>query len=182
MSEQAQSFVEHLQELASRDTGAMAALRRSLGFAPGAYASAYPHVERFVGGDRHAEDPYRKALYVVAGLFAAHPQHAAGQSFASAFGAVGYARESASIEQRFVALLGAGSENVHTYLRQATSLIAADGRPVDYVKLLDDLARWFNPFAHEARDALRQKWARDFYRTYDHQGTASEQESQEQSK
>ena len=33
--------------------------------------------------------------------------------------------------------------------------------------LLDDLARWFDPWNIEARDRLRQRWARDFYRAYD---------------
>lgn len=180
MSEHAQAFVEHLKTLHDRDPGAMAALRRSLSFAPATCALAYPYVERFVGVDRRAEDPYRLALYVVAGLFALHPKHAENQSFAGSFGFVGRVRESPSVEQRFIALLAADPENVHTYLRQATTLIAAEGCPIDYVSLLDDQSRWLNPFAHEARDTIRQRWARDFYRAYD-SSAVSDQERQEQS-
>ena len=107
----------------------MAHLRRSLGFAPGAYPRAYPYVERFVGPDRHANDPWRKALYLAAGLFALHPEHRAGDTLASALGHLARVRESASIEQRFIALLGADPEGLPNLLRQAVSLLAADDRP-----------------------------------------------------
>ena len=174
MSEHAQSFIAHLEGLADRDRGAFAALRRSLTFDPGAYPPAYPYVERFVGADRHADDPWRKALYLTAGLFALHPQRADGTSFASGFGRLARERDSSSLEQRFVALLSADPESLPNLLRQAVSLLAADRLAFEYVRLLDDLARWLNPFAQEVRDSLRQQWARDFYRTYDRQADASE--------
>lgn len=167
MSEHAQSFITHLIDLKDRERGAFAHLKRSLGFDPGAYPPAYPYVERFVGADRHADDPRRKALYLAAGLYAFHPQHSDGTSFAAALGRVGRLRESESIEHRFIALLGAEPESLPTLLRQSVSLLAADGIGCDYVGLLDDLARWFDPWNLEARDRLRQHWARDFYRAYD---------------
>lgn len=167
MSEHAQSFITHLIGLKESDRGAFAHLKRSLGFDPGAYPPAYPYVERFVGADRHADDPRRKALYLAAGLFALHPQHVEGTSFAATLGRVARQRESESIEHRFIALLGAEPESLPTLLRQAVSLLAADGIGCDYVALLDDLARWFDPRNPEARDRLRQRWARDFYRAYD---------------
>ena len=167
MSEPAQSFIAYLCELKQRDRGALAYLKRSLGFAPGAYPPAYPYVERFVGADKHAEYPWRKALYLTAGLFALHPQHQAGVSFAAALGKLGRLRDSASIEQRFIALLGAEPQSLPAILRQATSLLAADGHACDFANLLDDLARWLNPYAVEQRERLCQQWARDFYRAYD---------------
>lgn len=167
MSKHAESFVAHLLGLAERDRGALAHLRRSLSFAPGAYPPAYPFVERFVGADRHANDPWRKALYLTAGLFSFHPEHQAGETLAGAFGRLGRARESASIEQRFVALLGAEAETLPHMLRQIASLLAADGLPCDYVRLLDDLGVWLRIHNSEGRDRLRQRWAREFYRTYD---------------
>lgn len=167
MSVYAQSFITHLLALKERDRGALAHLKRSLGFDPGAYPPAYPYVERFVGADRHAEDPRRKALYLIAGLFALHPIHREGTSFAIALGRAGRLRQSASVEQRFIALLGAEPESVQTLLRQSVSLLAADGIGCDFASLLDDLARWFDPWNIEARDRLRQRWARDFYRAYD---------------
>lgn len=168
MSESARSFIDHLARLKESDRGALAYLKRSLGFEPGAYPPAYPYVERYVGADKHAEDPWRKALYLTAGLFALNPKHQTGVSFATTLGKLGQQRSSASIEQRFIALLGAEPQSLPTLLRQAMSLLAADGHFCDFASLQDDLARWLNPHAHEQRDRLRQQWARDFYRTYDH--------------
>lgn len=167
MSEHAESFIAHLSELAKHDRGALAHLRRSLGFAPGAFPPAYPYVERFVGPDRHANDPWRKALYLTAGLFALHPEHREGETLASALGRLARARESASIEQRFIALLGADPQGLPNLLRQAISLLAADGYPCDFARLIDHLATWLRPLDSEGRDRIRQRWARDFYRTYD---------------
>lgn len=167
MSEHALSFMAYLIGLKDSDRGALAYLKRSLSFEPGTYPRAYPYVERFVGADKHAEDPLRRAMYLVAGLFALHPLHHEGVSFAGAFGRIGRARDSASVEQRFIALLAAEPESLPTLLRQSVSLLAADGQGCDYVGLLDDLTRWLNPFKPEARDQLRQRWARDFYRAYD---------------
>ena len=80
MSDHAQSFIAYLIGLKDSDRGALAHLKRSLGFDPGAYPRAYPYVERFVGADQHAEAPWRKAMYLAAGLFAGHlpgePEHA----------------------------------------------------------------------------------------------------------
>lgn len=167
MSAHAQSFITHLIGQKERERGAFAHLKRSLSFDPGAYPRAYPYVERFVGAERQADDPWRKALYLTAGLFAFHPQHHADASFAAAFGQLGHTRDSASIEQRFIALLGAEPESLPTLLRQAVSLLAADALGCDFASLLDDLARWLNPYDQEGRDRLRQRWARDFYRAYD---------------
>lgn len=167
MSAHARSFITHLIGLRDSDRGALAHIKRGLGFDPGAYPPAYPYVERFVGADRHADDPRRQALYLTAGLFAFHPQHREGTSLAAALGRIGRERESESIEKRFIALLGAEPESLPALLRQSVSLLAADGVDCDYVSLLDDLARWLDPWNLEARDRLRQRWARDFYRAYD---------------
>lgn len=167
MSEMAPAFIAYLCDLQQRDRGALAQLKRSLGFAPGAYPPAYPYVERFVGADKHAEDPWRKALYLTAGLYALHPSHQSGQSLASALGQLGRSRGSASVEQRFIALLGAEAHSLPTLLRSALSLLAADGHACDFAQLLADLTRWLNPHAIEARERLCQQWARDFYRAYD---------------
>lgn len=167
MSDHAQSFITHLIGLKDNDRGALAHLKRSLGFDPGAYPRAYPYVERFVGAEKHADDPWRKALYLAAGLFALHPMHHAGVSFATALGRVGRSRDSGSIEQRFIALLGAEPDSLPTLLRQSVSLLAADGVGFDYIILLKDLAFWLNRVKPEVIDQLRQHWARDFYRAYE---------------
>ena len=167
MSDHALEFIQHLQSLAQKNRGALAALRRSAGFAPGTYPPAFPHVERCVPASSHAEDSYRLALYVTAALFARHPQHMAGQSLATTLGRLISARDSGSIEQRFVALLAADAEDVPQYLRQLVSLLAADGHGLDYASLLQDLSAYLRPSQFDGRDdrnKVRQRWARDFYR------------------
>jgi CRISPR system Cascade subunit CasB len=159
-------FIEYLQSLQDRrERKAVATLRHSLAFVPGTYPPAFPYVERFVSTEAHERDGRRLALYAVAGLFALHPLQQE-RSFSRAFGELMAGRNSASIEQRFVALLSADSDNVVTYMRQAVSLLKADSQGFDYAGLLDDLGRWMNPFLDpERRDLIRQRWARDFYRS-----------------
>jgi CRISPR system Cascade subunit CasB len=160
----APDFVRYLQKLADDNRGAMAALRRSAGFAPGAYPPAFPYVERYLADDIHANDRRRVARYLVAMLFALHPKHASGSSLAAAFGHLLRKRESDSIEKRFIALLAADAEQLPVHLRQAVSLLAADEFGCDYASLEGDLIHWLNPFDVDRRDRVRQRWARDFYR------------------
>ncbi|MEQ6889073.1 type I-E CRISPR-associated protein Cse2/CasB [Halomonas sp. CS7] len=164
MSDFAQDFVAHLVQLRKGNSGAMAVLRRSLSFSPGAYPPAYPFVERFVPSKRHPQDARRLALYVVAGLFALHPV-SADRSLSSSLGELMQRRESASIEKRFIALLGADPETLPVYLRQVITLLAADDLGLDYARLLNDLSFYLNTWLDpEHRDRIRQRWARDFYR------------------
>lgn len=157
-------FIGHLVQLAEHDRGALAVLRRSLTFAPGAYPAAYPFVERFAP-DGHDQDALRQALYLVAGLYASHPQHQPDTSLARSFGLLMLERQSPSIEKRFITLLASDAEGLPELLRQVVALLAADGRKLDYTALLDDLVLWLRPWAFEARDRMRQRWARDFYRS-----------------
>ena len=163
MSEFTASFINHLQGLADRDRGAMAALRRSLGFEPGAYPPAYPVVERFAAQGPESESQ-RQALYLCAGLFALHPLHASGRPLAGALGQAMQQRGSDSIEKRFIALLASEPESLPNHLRQVISLLAADQLPIDYAELLADLGRLLQRWNEEQRDRVRQRWARAFYR------------------
>lgn len=163
MSTFSESFVEHLRRLGERDRGALAALRRSLAFAPGAYPPAYPVVERFAAkeGTREA---LRLALYLSAGLYALNPRHHSRRSFADALAQAMIERKSDSIERRFIALLSADAESLPTHLRHAVQLLAAGELGFDFTLLLDDLAVWLDPWRLDDRDRVRQRWARDFYR------------------
>lgn len=164
MTAHSRAFIAYLQTLCERDRGAAATLRRSLAFAPGKDAAVFPLVERFAGANCPADDPRRLALYLVAGLFAQHPRQSS-VSFAQAFGALYRERESANVEQRFIALLEADEERVINLLRQAITLLAADECPLNYAQLVDDLTVWLAPLKNEPRwQALRQNWGRDFYR------------------
>lgn len=162
--EEVHPFISHLRQLHSRDRGAIAQLRHSLAFAPGNYPKAYPHVERFVGRDKHAEDPRRLAHYAVAGLFAMHPLHH-GRSLAAALGQLFVDEKRPSLELRFIALLEADADGLMAHLRQAVSLLLAQKLGFDHAALLDDLCVVLDDKAWpERRDRVRRKWARDFYR------------------
>jgi CRISPR system Cascade subunit CasB len=63
--------------------------------------------------------------------------------------------------------LSAEAESLPTLLRQSVSLLAADGVGCDYRQLFDDLTRLLDSLNLEARDRVRQRWARDFYRAFD---------------
>jgi CRISPR system Cascade subunit CasB len=156
-------FIDYLKRLAEKDRGALAVLRRGAGFAPGTYPPAFPYVERFVPNE-HAQDRRRLARYLVATLFALHPEHVAGTSLAAAFGRLMRKRDSPSLEKRFVALLAAEPEELPVYLRNVVSLLTADSIACDYAALETDLVQWLNSHGTEARDRVRQQWARDFYR------------------
>ena len=43
-------------------------------------------------------------------------------------------------------------------------LLVADEIPFDYVRLLTDLSVWLDPRKLDRLDAVRQRWAQDFYR------------------
>jgi CRISPR system Cascade subunit CasB len=166
----APDFIQHLKRLADNDRGALAVLRRGAGFAPGAYPPAFPYVERFVPHEEHAQGQRRLARYMVATLFALHPEHSAGCSLAAAFGRLMRERDSASLENRFVALLAAEPEELPVRLRHIVTLLASGSIGCDYAALELDLAHWLNPFGPESRDRVRQQWARDFYRALESTG------------
>lgn len=173
MSELHTRFIAHLEALKERDRGALAALRHSLSFTPGTHAPAMPWVEPFAVKDGTRE-PQRLALYLVAGLYAAHPRHCGGAPLARGLGQVKIRRDSTSIERRFIALLSADAESLPVHLRHAVALLAAEELPCDYTQLADDLARWLDPWQDEARDRVRQRWAREFYRQLAQADTTTE--------
>lgn len=169
----AAEFVEYLHTLKQRDRGALATLRHSLAHSPGDYPKAYPIVERFVGRDWHANDARRLARYAVAGLFAFHPVHHS-RTLAAAWGQMMKEKERPSLEQRFIALLETDADGVMSHLRQTISLLASTGQGFNYEVLLEDLSTALNERADpEARDRLKRRWARDFYRAQQPQGADS---------
>jgi CRISPR system Cascade subunit CasB len=164
-----QAFVKSLVDLASRDTGAMAALRRSLAFDPGNDPKAYPYVERYVPRELRG-----KAMYAVAGFFAFNPEEGT-ETLATSYGHLVQEKmrheskgdregRRTSLESRFIALLDADPEGVVTHLRQIVSLLKASGRGYDHAALLNDL-RWLldEQIGSEWRDRVRRTWARQFY-------------------
>lgn len=164
MTSHAGKFVGYLETLYANNPGAIARLRHSLAQPVGEDPNAMAIVERFVGMERDVDDPYRLALYLTAGLYASHPEQA-DATLAQAFGTLWGTRQNPSIEQRFIALLQADEQQIAARLRQATTLLAADGYGFDYVQLIADTALWLNPLKNEYQwQAMRQRWGREFYR------------------
>lgn len=150
-------FVEYLEGL-REDRGAMAALRRTLAFDPGELGDtrAYRYVEPFV----QDEEGWRwQAYYLVAGLYALHPD---GEklSLAEALSQVWHEEDRPrSLEERFLALLDADSDQLPDRLRRVVSYLKAKRKGVNYQRLLEDLLGWFNPGRR-----VQRRWAREFYR------------------
>ncbi len=170
-NEKAQSFIRYLSRLASGerpDTGALAALKRSVAFEPGSYPPSFPYVEPWTGG---LEGWPRKAHYLVAGLFARHQKHQEGRPFARAYRDEKERRGSESLEQRFLALLDADEEEIVYRLRQAVALLAEQA--FDWARLLEDLLSWH---IAERRDRTKVTWARQFYGGYPAETQGGERE------
>lgn len=150
-------FLEVLEGLRSgREwTRARAVLRRSLAFDPGGYPPAMPYVEPFLQSAGN-EGWRREAHYLVAGLFALKDgEHKEGRTLARALWEAKQARQSDSLEKRFLALLDADRDQIAHRLRQAVGLVEGG---LDFAQLLEDLLHWFDP-----RRRVQARWAREFY-------------------
>jgi CRISPR system Cascade subunit CasB len=155
------AFIDWLEDLNARDSRVRAVLRRSLAFEPGRFAPAYPYVEPFVKDERNE---WRRSMhYLAAGLWAAHWREGrTGQpmSIGKACAAHQAASNSASTEQRFIALLDADTDQLPHRLRQMMALLK--DQSLDYDSLLTGLVRW-----NDDRKTIQNTWARDFYRSSD---------------
>lgn len=163
-----ESFVAHLEELAmdGRARGALAALRRGIGVAPGTAPSTWPHVAPYLPQDVSARE--EAAYYAVASLFALYRR--SGQAVAKPpeqpwdFGVTlrrlaerrPVARS--GIERRFLALLDARFDDLPYYLRQLMVQVREAEVAMDWERLLRDLVYW------SSRDlTVQRRWARRFY-------------------
>jgi CRISPR system Cascade subunit CasB len=167
MSEYFNRFFDHLKLLSNENRRAMAVLRKSLSFAPGVYRPAFAYVEPFVSISMKDSAPFRLALYLIAGLYALHPQNSS-RSLAAGMRLLASKNKAKKegIEKRFLALLEADPEIICDYLRQVIRIVAVENIGLNYAALFNDLVSWLNPYgvdAAEKRDQIRQKWARDFY-------------------
>ncbi|TFU26515.1 type I-E CRISPR-associated protein Cse2/CasB [Thermus tengchongensis] len=148
------AFVDWLEKLKESQswTAVRATLRRSLAFAPGVYPPAFPYVEAFV----REEGWQREAHYLVAALYALKDgAHQEGRTLAQALKEAERARDSKSVERRFLALLDADRDQIAFRLRQAVGLVEGG---LDFAQLLEDLLRWFDP-----RRRVQARWAREYY-------------------
>lgn len=151
------------------DPGALAALRRSLGKAPGETIDACAVVERFIPDlDPPLRDREHEAFYLVAGLFALHPHHGApdeesrSRSLGRTLRAIRFREDNSEdpgIERRFMAMLDADWKTLPTHLRSLFQLLGRTDARVDYVQLYADILEWDRPGAH-----VKLRWAGDFWR------------------
>jgi CRISPR system Cascade subunit CasB len=158
-----QAFIERLWGL---ERAELAELRRSLAFDPGTHPPTYRTVENFA---MHAKSRLENdAYYLVAGLFALverpNPDRPAptlekprnlGQSIAELYVA---RQKTRSVEDRFIALLDADSEQLPYRLRQIVALLR-DATVIDWQTLLNDLRFW-----NLEDKRVQRRWAQAFYR------------------
>ena len=173
------AFTSYLADLVRDDRrAALAALRRGLGKRPGQATEMFPYVVPWLGENQSLA---RQADYfLVAALFATHqiswPTPAAASAeeqrsytnLGASFRRLASASESESVEKRFVALLNAPREDLPQHLRHAVSLLRAHDIPIDWARLLGDLAGW----SREDR-RIQNAWARAFWRREASSGAAS---------
>ncbi len=153
------AFIDYLCGLAKRENrAALAHLRRGLGKPPGTAAEMHPYVAPWLPAEanRYLEDVY----YVVATLFASHPNHSdASGSFGETMRRVGRNEgRMESVERRFTVLLNAHRDALPGHLRHAVSLARSHNVPINYERLLKDIRYW-----NADQRNVQRTWARDFW-------------------
>ena len=152
-------FIRYLQKLeADNNRGALASLRRGLGQPPGTVADMYRYVEPFLGGMESGARFKESAFYLVAALFALHPQSTDSGDMGKHMAAARTEAGSDALERRFTALLAAHPDDLPEYLRQAVSFLKSKDVPIHWDELLHDLQGW----GREDR-SVQKKWARSFW-------------------
>ncbi|MBC7236477.1 MAG: type I-E CRISPR-associated protein Cse2/CasB [Chloroflexi bacterium] len=159
-------FIAYLHNLASKeDRGALAALRRGLGQPPGTVPAMYPYVVPWLPVDAR---PWQEAAYyLVAALFALHPDPGGAGNLGASFrlaeakegGSAADERVSA-VERRFTALLSVHPDDLPDYLRQAIGFLRSKEVPVDWHQLFQDIQNWGHPAHRVQREWARAYWGR----------------------
>ncbi len=155
------SFVQYLLSLPEQgDRAALAALRRGLGQPPGAAPEMFRYVIPHLPAEPHPDQ--EAAYYLVAALFAFHPQNTLqGNMGAHMAAAIHDESSRPAVERRFTALLAAHPDDLPAYLRQAVSFLKAKEIPVNWNQLFYDLQYWSHP---DYGPQIRRRWADDFWR------------------
>ncbi len=151
-----EAFTDYLYSLSERGRRKeLAALRRGLSAAPGTVSACYPVVAPWTRG-LSPRDEF--LYYLVASLYALHPQRGSG-SLGKVARQLAEAGAEESTEKRLLALQDEhDDEALAHYLRQFVGLAKASDVGVDYLRLLNDL-RFFNL----PNSSVQRRWAKDFY-------------------
>ncbi len=155
-------FIESLERLyVNEERGALAALRRGLGRAPGTAMEMHPYVVPFTRDlSRGQED----AFYIVAALFGLYPRESrrggAGEKFSNLGASLKLLKkekDSGGVERRFVALLNCRAEDLPDHLRQFIGLLKTNDISIDWAQLLRDVIRW------DYDENVQRNWAKAFW-------------------
>lgn len=151
-------FVKSLEKLSfNNDRAALAKLRRGLGKKEGT-----PEMYRYVVPFLDPEKTYDiKRYFLIASLFAMHPNPTRGVSMGKVFtrmADLGANKKSKSIERRFEHLLSVDADDLDGHLRQAVSLAKSKGESIDFHQLFSDVKNWDHPEKY-----VQLRWARDFW-------------------
>lgn len=153
---QPHAFITHLEQL-REDRGALAALRRGLGQPAGQAREMYPYVVPWLPAE--AGGPREAAYYLVAALFAYHPDAGGAGNLGDAFRRTRDPQgDDTAIERRFTALLTAHPNDLPFYLRQAISFLKSKDVPVDWQQLFYDVQQWGH-----SDGFVQKQWARSFW-------------------
>ncbi len=162
----AEKFTEFLEGLYERDErGALAALRRGLGRAPGEASEMHRYIVPRVQGLKEWQE---NSYYIVAALFALHPGRswrASGDArhdtnLGASLGVLAKEnKESSSVERRFVALLNCRREELPDHLRNIVSLLKSKEIPVNWAQLIMDINFWNSESRRVQRDWARAFWS-----------------------
>lgn len=154
-------FVNYLRSIAE-DRGAMAALRRGLGKAPGSVSTMYPYVAPW----SEKETSYER-FYLIASLFAAGPEYLENDhSFGAALRFLvepGKEIRGSGVEKRFQALLGLDRDELYQPLSRFIVMLKSKGVSLDYAALMKDL-RWWDAPSQRGNKSVQLRWAEDFWR------------------
>lgn len=155
-------FVTYLEECRDQeDRAALAAMRRWLS-QPTLYSEATPYVQRRLS--INASPAQEATYYLIGGLFALHDESAEGGNMGDHFRKMCEDPNDPppNVELRFMALLASDSTQIDTALRQAVTLLKANGVSVNWHQLVGDI-RQIKEKIQEDRLEVQRRWARRFW-------------------
>lgn len=155
---QVHPFLEYLYSLRQADNrAALAELRRGLRTEAGTAPEMFRYVARWVPANAYPNEERR--YYLIASLFALHPEPGGRGNMGDHFAAVAAGGKSEeATERRFAALLAVHEDDLAYHLRQAVSLCKSEEVPINWDQLFRDLGWW----SHADR-RVQRRWANSFW-------------------
>lgn len=155
-------FVTYLEELRdSKDRAALAAMRRWLS-QPTIVSEATPYVQRRLSVNTSALQ--EATYYLIGALFAMHDESTATGNMGDHFRAMCENPDEPppNVERRFMALLASDNTQIDMALRQAITLLKANGEGINWHELAGDVKR-LKGKDEEERLKVQRRWARHFW-------------------